>query len=253
MSEGPPRTLPPALLHDDVELLAPLAGCKADHHLTLEPLLQKLWIASHILGLNHETRFTSLVLLHRYYAYSTGDEGLPYKWIGAACLVLGCKMEETSRRLRDFINVAVMLDFSLEPTADSTVTIQSQPPDLNSDYWKAKEDLVAAEQAVLRVLAFEVTISHPHRFVKLLLEPNSLKQSDLLPGAWRRLNDSVFWAPALTHSSTELALAAIQLSREEQQLLPLSKSDMKEFDVDDKNLDQTIGDLKKATARLYNF
>lgn len=256
--------------HNDVELLAPLAECKADNHVTLEPLLHKLWIACHILELHHETRFTSLVLLHRYYAYSTGknEEGMSYKWIGAACLLLGCKMEETSRRLRDFINVAIMLDFGLETnTDDSTVvTIQSQPPDLNSEYWKAKEDLVAAEQAVLRVLAFEVTISHPHRLVKILLDPNKNKNVGaamyqpnlLLKNAWRRLNDSLFWAPALTHSSMELALAAIQLSSEEQQqqqqqlLLPLSKSEMKEYNVDDKNLHETIRDLKKATATLCN-
>jgi hypothetical protein len=57
----------------------------------------------------------------------------------------------------------------------------------------------------------------------------------------------------------ELALAAIQLSSEEQQqqqqqqlLLPLSKSEMKEYNVDDKNLHETIRDLKKATATLCN-
>ena len=240
------------LRHDDLELVPPLAEYKADNHVLIDPLLKKLWIACHILELGHETRFAVLVLLHRYYAYSTGDEDLQWRWIGAACIVLGCKMEETPRRLRDVVNVSIMLDFSLEPSTDSRVAIMPQPPDLNADYWKAKEEIVRTEQAVLRVLAFEVTISHPHRLVKILLEPDSLQQSDLLPSSWRRLNDALFWAPALTHSAPEIALAAIQLSREEvEESLPLENNILMLFGVDKESLQHTISDLMTATTRLH--
>lgn len=244
-----------SLFHDDVELLPPLTECKLDNHVLLRPLLYKLWIACHILKLGHEARFASLVTLHRYYAYSAGNEALAWKWIGAACIVIGCKMEETTRRLRDIINVAIMLDFSLQHSNDSTITIQSQPPDLNAAYWKAKEELVSTEQAVLRVLAFEVTISHPHRLVKILLEQNSIQESDqqsaLLPIAWRRLNDALFWAPALTHSAMGLAMAAIQLSKDELDAFPLQTKVLTQFGVDEKSFQRTISDLKKATAALY--
>ena len=109
---------------------------------------------------------------------------------------------------------------------------------------------MSTEQAVLRVLAFEVTISHPHRLVKILLESNSHQQSILLPIAWRRLNDALFWAPALTHSAMGLAMAAIQLSQGERESLSLPLKFMNQFGIDEKSLQNSISDLKEATAAL---
>jgi hypothetical protein len=53
---------------------------------------------------------------------------------------------------------------------------ESEPPDLDSRYWQAKETLVKAEQNVLRWLAFDVTVSHPHRAVVVLLSQQQQQQ-----------------------------------------------------------------------------
>jgi hypothetical protein len=70
---------------------------------------------------------------------------------------------------------------------------------------------------VLRWLGFDLYVSHPHRAVYLLLEKEKVRD-DILPIAFRRLNDALFHAAALNHSVLELACASIELAEEELKL-----------------------------------
>jgi hypothetical protein len=212
--------------HNSHHLAPPLVIMADDEHAPLRPFLYKLWIASQILELGPETRFTALVLLHRYYYYyitqpceGGGIDSHDWKWIGAACLVLGMKAEEDVRRLRDVINVAQMLDFRLVGGHDiegEVIDISTTPPKLNQDYWKAKEFIVATEQRVLRALSFDVLVSHPHRLVVLVVNDTFKKspssfQDDVITKAWQRLNQAIFHAPALMTNALTLACAAVEL------------------------------------------
>ena len=196
---------------DNIHLSVPLPSIADDQqHLVLQPLLCKLWLACHVLELGQETSFTALVLLHRYYALHEPGETQDWKWIGAACLVLSMKTEEEVRRLRDVINVAHMFDFSIEKSTDLVFDIPSHPPELDEDYWKAKELIVTTEQMVLRVLKFDVLVSHPHRLVVLLAQDLGLSD-DIVKRAWTNLNGALFYTPALTQNALSMACAALEL------------------------------------------
>jgi hypothetical protein len=122
--------------------------------------------------------------------------------VAAACLFIGCKMEEEPRRIRDVINLSSLLHFSSADDEDFTIIGQScldaqedqlpkkpssvesndkrspvititegpHPPPLDESYWTAKEQMVSMEQHVLRMLRFDTTVCHPHRCVLLMME-----------------------------------------------------------------------------------
>ena len=110
---------------------------------TLRSLLCRMYAATDIMELGTESRFTALVLFHRYYfaaldlmphatassssgttnignnkKLDEGDRRKTRQWrehlgtVAAASLFLGCKAEEEHRMIRDVINVAHMLDFA---------------------------------------------------------------------------------------------------------------------------------------------
>lgn len=211
-------------LIDDIELRPPLSetgdGVSSRDASILRPLLCRMYVACNVLSLSNEARFTSLVLLHRYFDSSDEMLSVEWKWIAAACLFLGTKTEEESRRLRDIINVAHMLEFdnaSQDMTDHSlleTISVRNKPMALDEEYWTAKEKLVATEQQVLRMLRFDCLVSHPHRAVAVLL--SEIAQDDnreLLSIAWRYLNQALFYAPALRHDVLTLACASIECAQ----------------------------------------
>jgi transcription initiation factor TFIIIB Brf1 subunit/transcription initiation factor TFIIB len=99
-----------------------------------------------------------------------------------------------------------------------------QPPSLDETYWEGKETIVRTEQNVLRWLAFDTTVSHPHRAVLVILQQKQLftqlslspeTRAVLIAKAWRRLNDALFHVVALQHGILELAAASIYLAAAE--------------------------------------
>jgi len=220
VAEGPGSSF----LDDNLHLRAPLENVADDGHVILLPLLMKLWIACQVLQLGPEARFTSLVLLHRYYYYekpNSTEMNNDIKLVGAACILLGMKAEEEFRRLRDVINVANVLNFGLDDNDTITTTppflkldlkVNARPPELNyEEYWSDKEKIVITEQKVLRVLQFDIIAGHAHRMVVLLVHDFELTQHDIIRRAWKRLNDALFYPKALTHSALVLACAAVEL------------------------------------------
>mmetsp|Transcript_1739 Transcript_1739/g.2408 ORF Transcript_1739/g.2408 Transcript_1739/m.2408 type:complete len:441 (-) Transcript_1739:55-1377(-) len=193
------------------------------------------------------------------------DETDHWKWVAAACLVLACKAEEETRRLRDVINLAHMLNFGRDqkkkkeknpvsngsktafngdnlPNRDKKEGIPKSPPprrplspppksssikfkldittnvpELDAGYWDSKERIVATEQAVLRMIQFDVKVSRPHRLAYILIEDVSSDQLRLLHIAWRRINDALFYPSALCHPVLPLACAAVCLAIEEEE------------------------------------
>jgi hypothetical protein len=218
-----------------------------DHDQTLRPLLSSLFVACNVLKVSVETRFTCCVLLHRYYAACPADQRTDnVQWVVAACLFLACKTEEEPRRLRDVINCANMIQWEEEPSSEVTrkrprssdsksdhveatstnatgtcaiIKWDPQPPSLDETYWEGKETIVRTEQNVLRWLAFDTTVSHPHRAVLVILQQQEIfnkispeTRAVLTAKAWRRLNDALFYVAALQHGILELAAASIYLA-----------------------------------------
>jgi hypothetical protein len=222
--------------------LGRLVSDDEDYSPQIRPLLYRMYVACRILRLGTEARFSALVFLHRYTAaiFSANKEAVAVavavnkrqdknkkknhsmEWVAAACLFLACKGEEEPRRLRDVINlVHMILSPSVEEMKDGgcteNIVLHDNPPDLNEAYWDAKKRIVETEQEVLRWLAFDVSVSHPHRAAALLLEEEP-DRDVLIEVAFRRLNDALFHGPALKHPVLELACAAIELAAEETQI-----------------------------------
>jgi len=255
------------------------------HHLC------RMYVASQAMELGSESRFTGLILFHRYVRHffclvqqkrqqqqeiQSTQEGKQIKshlgTVAAACLFLGCKMEEEPRRIRDVINLKHLLNFSEEDN-DGNVSItpvknpkgegqhrsqhksqllenegiitflESQhPPPLDEKYWTAKEEMISAEQHVLRMVKFDTTVCHPHRCVLIIMQTlgfgigrkasNNGRQDDeqddssknwlltceqsenVIVGAWKILNDVPLDARgiALQYPVIALSCAAISLA-----------------------------------------
>jgi len=182
-------------------------------------------------------------------AFNFNDDD-DWKYVVAICLFLACKREEEPRRLRDVINLAHMIDIITTSTSSSaaapTTKPQNQqqqqqqqvvlqwnptPPPLDDTYWAAKERMVQTEQRVLRWLAFDIAVSHPHRAVVLMLMMMEEEQEDdeddeqqqeedrherldrLRSAAFGRLNDALFSVAALQQPVLALAVAALTLAQ----------------------------------------
>ena len=306
-------------------------------NLVLRSMLCRMFASAEVMQLGSETRFTSLVLFHRYYLASnvtgtisqeeenstddnkqdgSSSTRVSQKWrehlgiVAASCLFLGCKVEEEHRRIRDVINVSHMFDFAgargdiatgksantngqrtnddQQPSAISTTTNENQiliheansPPDLDDEYWKAKEQIVATEQEVLRMLHFDVSVSHPHRAVLLILNGlginvtrNNTEGQTLANESFTALNDALFYPPALRHGVLPLACGALRLAAagdgggkhgpkssaggadaatEISSLLPPGAW-WRRFDVADADVELVIKSLERARASLRSI
>lgn len=233
-----------------------------DHTPQIRPLLYRMYIACYILRLGTEARFSALVFLHRYIRAvakentKNSHDRTDWRWVCAACLFLACKASEEPRRLRDVINLAHMMEWN---ETDGTINLQGEPPHLNEQYWEAKKKIVETEQVVLRWLAFDVSVSHPHRAVFLLLEKEGTRD-ELMPVAFRRLNDILFHGPALQHSVLELASAAIELAREEVQVgnadmneTTVTENWLKQYNISNESFLTTKNHLIEATNLLKEY
>ena len=231
------------------------AAESSQHDERVRPWLSVLLVSCHVLRLDMETTFAAACLLHRYYLLQPDDKN-NNKWLIVCVIFVACKTQEDHRRLRDFINLAYMITWQQEElnneikstsndketnktiSSDTTTTSNQilqltwnkDPPPLDDKYWKDKELIVQAEQTVLRCLAFDVHVSHPHRLVVLLMQeccvlqqsPNdkddqsSLNkaqqlQESLVQETWTLLNSCVFCVTALQQPALVLTVAALDI------------------------------------------
>lgn len=227
-----------------LSLRAPIYECiletkdsQRSHDRSIRPTLCHLLAASEVLRLPVETTYTACVLLHRYFLANANasSDHVDSRWVVAACLLLACKSEEEPRRLRDLINCAQMISVDNEQSVvakeGETVKLgwNPEPPALDDDYWKCKSKLVQVEQEVLRWLAFDCTVSHPHRAVVLFVQDAADADDDdddtaavtvhqlLITTAWKKLNDSVWHVAALQHPAWLLAVVAIRFAARQEQ------------------------------------
>jgi hypothetical protein len=188
-----------------------------------------------------------------------GDDD--WRYVTGCCLFLASKRHEEPRRLRDIVNFARMIDLetttaaaaatssllhqqqpaAVAPPEAATTTIKtvllwkSKPPDLGTDYWKAKERMVMVENRVLRFLQFDLAVSFAHRAVAMLMsaavdeekEPSNANEPGqklmlLQRAAFRVLNDALYSVEALQHPVLALAWAAVDVAANEMGLPSLS-------------------------------
>lgn len=64
------------------------------------------------------------------------------------------KIKDDPLKIRDVINVT-----------HNTLHRGSNPLDLGEEYWNMRDAIVQAELLIMRMLKFEVTITHPHKVI----------------------------------------------------------------------------------------
>lgn len=262
-------------------------------HPFLMNVLCKVYMAHNCLQLSTETRFTSFQLFHKclsHYIYYTptihsgsgsrsssggSEKGkglqqplLPLKQreqisdLACAAIFLSCKLCNEHRRIRDVINIQKVFEMTSETSRhDNKINDYSkvEPPSLDEHYWKKKEEMVQAEQMLLRMINFDVTVCYPHRIMIVVWEELvSLKKVDnsndvwkqVLHIGWKRLNDSLFHVDSLMCHSSSLACAALSLAMEEEGVVVEAAAGEEEEVSWWEWLDVTVGQLNDSRDKL---
>ena len=165
--------------------------------------LLNLHKAGVLLRLNPPTICTAIAYYHR--CQQKDDEQpllLPEKYneitIAATCLFLAAKVAETTRRLREVLT-----------TVHRIWNPNIQFLDLNSEYFRLKEELVGCEQLVLRTICFDTTYDDRHKLVLHYIHWLNIKSNHpkIAQVAYSLMTDSTY-SPFLCHECPKRALAA---------------------------------------------
>lgn len=74
--------------------------------------------------------------------------------IAASTLYLAGKIKDDPLKIRDIINVT-----------HNTLHRGSSPLEIGEEYWNMRDAIVQAELLIMRILKFEVSIIHPHKYM----------------------------------------------------------------------------------------
>ncbi|KAL1989566.1 hypothetical protein VTN49DRAFT_6763 [Thermomyces lanuginosus] len=159
-----------------------------------------------MLKLPQLTLATAAVYLHRFFVrHSMVDKpqrpGLhPYP-IAATALFLASKMEENSRKMREFV-VACCRVAQKKP--DLVVDEQSK------EFWKWRDTILHHEDLLLEALCFDLQLEQPYRILyEFLCFFGVADHKPLRNAAWAFVNDSCFTVLCLQFEPRVIAAAAL--------------------------------------------
>lgn len=99
------------------------------------------------------TLATATILMHRFF-----KEVDPLNYdcflIAASTLYLAGNVKDDPLKIRDIINVC-----------HNTLHRTNGPLEIGDEYWNMRDAIVQAELLIMRVLKFEVSIIHPHKYM----------------------------------------------------------------------------------------
>lgn len=94
---------------------------------------------------------TACTFFHRFYMRHS-MKSFPVYDIAATCLLVATKVEECTRRLKDFLNVCAQ-------KAQKNDKVQFE--ENSKDFWKWKNTVLANETVLLEAICFDFSIDHP--------------------------------------------------------------------------------------------
>lgn len=117
-------------------------------------------------------------------------------------------MKEDPLKIRDIINVT-----------HNTLQRGSTPLEIGDEYWNMRDAIVQAELLIMRVLKFEVSINHPHKYMLHYLKSlegwmgqEELNAQPIASVAAAFLQDFHHDAAILEYCPQHLAIACISLA-----------------------------------------
>uniref|UniRef100_A0A1B6F6L5 Cyclin-Q n=1 Tax=Cuerna arida TaxID=1464854 RepID=A0A1B6F6L5_9HEMI len=150
---------------------------------------------------------TAAILFHKFFKEAENSSYDKYL-IASTCLYLSGKVKDEPVKVRDVINVS-----------RNTLHRNSAPLDLGEEYWNMRDAIVQGELLLMRMLKFEVTIVHPHKYMLHYLK--SL-QTWIYPEAWEKvpivhmaysfLQDFHYVPAILDYKPQHIAIACINLA-----------------------------------------
>ncbi|MBN3287745.1 CCNQ protein, partial [Polyodon spathula] len=159
------------------------------------------------LGMSSEPLATACTVYHRFFQSCSPHVFEPYL-VAMAAIYLAGKVEEQHLRTRDIINVCHRY---LNPGSD--------PLELDSRFWDLRDSIVQCELLVLRVLNFQVSFQHPHKYLlhyllslKALMNRHAWDRTPIAVTTWALLRDS--YHGSLCHPPQHVAVAILYLALE---------------------------------------
>lgn len=159
------------------------------------------------LGLGSLPLASACTIYHRFVARTAPGAYDPYL-VATAAIFLAGKVEEQHLRARDILNVCHRYLYPRLP-----------PLQVDNTFWDLRESLVQCELLMLRVLNFQVSFQHPHKYLlhyllalRGWLNRHVWQRTPLGPTAWALLRDSYHGPLCLRHRPQHLAAAALHLA-----------------------------------------
>ncbi|KAG0205327.1 hypothetical protein BGX28_003035 [Mortierella sp. GBA30] len=141
--------------------------------------------------------------------------------VGAACIYLATKTEESTRKFRDIIVTC----------AQKAAKKDLQMDDGSKEYRVWKDTIIFTEEQLLETLCFELTVEQPYNIMTSLFDHHYTKDADqarkLKQVAWAFINDSFRTTLCLLYPAKTVALAAVHLAAKYM----------------DENLNESLGDI----------
>ncbi|XP_006625684.1 cyclin-Q [Lepisosteus oculatus] len=161
------------------------------------------------LGMHSVPIATACTVYHRFFQTASLQVYEPHL-VAMSAIYLAGKVEEQHLRTRDIINVCHRY---LNP--------RSEPLELDSRFWDLRDSVVQCELLVLRVLGFQVSFQHPHKYLlhylvslKNLVNRHAWSRTPISATAWALLRDSYHGTLCLRHHPQHIAVAVLCLALE---------------------------------------
>lgn len=109
--------------------------------------------------------------------------------------------------MRNLIQASLVARFKSEEAAKQVIENEGE-------LRKREERLLALERIILQTISFDLSISHPYRFVFQLVKGLSQVPDELVQSAWIVVNDSYRTTLCIRFPPKQIALAALCLAAE---------------------------------------
>jgi hypothetical protein len=167
------------------------------------------------LKLPQATILTALAIFNRFYWKQSLLKFEPFH-ITAASLFLGCKVEETLRRIRDIASVFYHLYMKkeLDIRQKSGAKQEIHILDVTTrTYIRLKNQIIIMEMIILKELGFSLydLTNHPHKYLLYFIK-NIKGTRDFLQRAWNYLNDAYRTSLVVNYPPNVLACSSIFLA-----------------------------------------
>ncbi|RUS23158.1 hypothetical protein BC937DRAFT_91845 [Endogone sp. FLAS-F59071] len=153
------------------------------------------------LKLPQVTLATATVFLHRFYMRRSLKDYNYYE-IGATCIFLATKVEETGRKMKDIV---------VTVAAKASKKDDMQLSEGSKEYNKWRDTILYLEEVLLEAICFDLTIEHPYQCLLKIIEKIEGSRK-LAQTAWAFVNDSLRTPLCVIHKPHVIAAAALYLA-----------------------------------------